>query len=92
MRGRNTFERAPVRLNIGAEKDGGQDRRQQPSYPVNNVADRSRMPVANYGPSPVLREPPRRKGYMRAKRLNICHNIRYSSLSDHWHFFLIKNI
>ena len=72
MRGRNTFERAPVRLNVGAEKDGGQDRRQQPSYPANSTPDRSRMPVANYGPSPVLREPPRRKGNMRAKYFNIC--------------------
>lgn len=83
MRGRNTFERAPVRLNIGAEKDGGQDRRQQPSYPIQSNGDRSRGQVANFGSIPGQREPPRRKGYMKAKEFNMSTKIHYPSFSQY---------
>jgi hypothetical protein len=67
MRGRNTFERAPVRLQEG-DKEGGQDRRQQaPIHSlINSNGDGNRGQIANYGSNQgqreQLREAPRRKG------------------------------
>ena len=66
MRGRNTFERAPVRLNVGTESQAGQDRRQQAPIhaPISNN-DPNRGQIAQFGnpiPNQGLREPPRRKG------------------------------
>lgn len=61
MRGRNSFDRAPVRLNVGSEKETGQDRRPQLSHaPGINGNDVNRAQMANFGPG--LREQPRRKG------------------------------
>jgi hypothetical protein len=68
MRGRNSFERAPVRLNVGSEKEAGQDRRPQLSHaPGINGNDVNRAQMANFGPG--LREQPRRKGYSTSEDL-----------------------
>ena len=68
MRGRNSFERAPVRLNVGSEKEAGQERRPQLSHaPGINGNDVNRAQMANFGPG--LREQPRRKGYSSSEDL-----------------------
>lgn len=76
MRGRNGFDRAPVRLNVGAEKDGGQDRRQQaPIQPHSSNLDGNRGQIAGFGPNPnqgmrePIREQPRRKGALCSIRI-----------------------
>ena len=63
MRGRNAFERAPVRLNVGADKEVGQDRRQGSVHPSGiNGNDVNRAQMASFGHNGGLREQPRRKG------------------------------
>jgi hypothetical protein len=63
MRGRNAFERAPVRLNVGADKEVGQDRRQGSGHPSGvNGNDVNRAQMANFGHNGGIREQPRRKG------------------------------
>jgi hypothetical protein len=63
MRGRNAFERAPVRLNVGAEKEVEQERRQGSGHPTGiNGNDVNRAQMANFGHNGGIREQPRRKG------------------------------
>ena len=64
MRGRNAFERAPVRLNVGADKEVVQDRRQGSGHPSGiNGNDVNRAQMASFGGhNGGLREQPRRKG------------------------------
>ena len=63
MRGKNDFDRAPVRLNVGGEKDRGQDRRQ---HPIPGISSNGQ--ILNYGGNPGLREAPRRKGLLNLKQ------------------------
>lgn len=72
MRGRNSFDRAPVRLTVGAEKDAGQDRRQPPGHALGiNSTEMNRGQMANFNAG--QREQPRRKGLIKNGVLN-CRN------------------